>query len=129
MSVWAMAMTEPTTIVTAASTTMNGVQSQASGLNAVSNTRIRAAKAATFVAADMKAVTAVGAPWYASGAHMWNGTAATLKANPTARRPAAASASGIGPTWPVNVCAMAARFVVCAAPYASAMPDRKNALE
>src|SRR5437764_15128451 len=121
-SVWAIAMTEPTTIVTADRITMNGVQSQASGWNAVSNTRIRAANAATFVAADMNAVTAVGAPWYASGAHMWNGTAATLNANPTASRPAAASASGIGPTWPVKVWAMAARFVVCAAPYARAIP-------
>src|SRR5438105_959613 len=102
-SVWAMARTAPTTMVTAESTTMNGVQSHWSGLNAVSNTRIRAANAATFVAADMNAVTAVGAPWYASGAHMWNGTAATLNANPTASSPAAARASGMGPTWPANV--------------------------
>ena len=28
------------------------------------------------------AVTVVGAPSYASGAHMWNGTAATLKQQP-----------------------------------------------
>ena len=63
MSVWAMASSAPTTIVTADSTTMNGVQSHESGLNAVSNTRIRAANAATLVAADMNAVTAVGAPW------------------------------------------------------------------
>ncbi len=27
----------------------------------------------------MNAVTGVGAPWYTSGVHMWNGTAATLK--------------------------------------------------
>src|SRR5438270_127374 len=110
MSVWAMAMTEPTTIVTAASTTMNGVQSHASGLNAVSNTRISAANAATLVAADMKAVTAVGAPWYASGVHMWNGTAATLNANPTASRPAAANASGSGPMCPWALRAMAPRL-------------------
>src|SRR5919197_6196046 len=112
MSVWAMARTDPTTIVTADRTTMNGVQSHASGLNAVSNTRIRAAKAATFVAADMNAVTAVGAPWYASGVHMWNGTAATLNAKPTASSPAAANASGMGPTRPVNARAMAGMLVV-----------------
>src|SRR2546421_8808656 len=98
MSVCAMASTEPTTIVTAAMTQMNGVQSQASGLNAVSNTRISAANAATFVAADMNAVTAVGAPWYASGVHMWNGNADTLNAKATASRPLAAKASRIGPT-------------------------------
>src|SRR5438093_7895884 len=100
MSVWAMARTDPTTMVMADSTQMNGVQSHASGLNAMSNTRISAANAATLVAADMNAVTAVGAAWYASGVHMWNGTAATLNAKPTARRPAAVSASGIVPTWP-----------------------------
>ena len=31
----------------------------------------------------MNPVTGVGAPSYASGAHMWNGTAATLKASAT----------------------------------------------
>ena len=47
---------------------MTGRQSQASGERHVS-TRISAANAATFVAADMNAVTGVGAPWYASGVH------------------------------------------------------------
>ena len=37
--------------------------------------------AAAFTPAAMKPVTGVGAPSYASGAHMWNGTAATLKAS------------------------------------------------
>ena len=60
---------------------------------------------------------------------MWNGTAATLNANPTASRPAAARASGMGPMRPEKVRAIAARFVVCAAPEANAMPYRKNALE
>ena len=46
-----------------------------------------AAKAATLVQAAMNAVTGVGAPSYASGAHMWNGTAATLKAKPTSNSP------------------------------------------
>ncbi len=30
----------------------------------------------------MNAVTGVGAPWYTSGVHMWNGAAATLKPRP-----------------------------------------------
>ena len=41
----------------------------------------------------MNAVTIVGAPSYASGVHMWNGTADTLNANPTASRPTASSAT------------------------------------
>ena len=36
-------------------------------------------KAAVLTPAAMNAVTGVGAPSYASGAHMWNGTAAILK--------------------------------------------------
>ena len=42
-----------------------------------------APKAATFVAAAINAVTAVGEPWYTSGVHEWNGTAPTLKRRPT----------------------------------------------
>src|SRR5215467_11616585 len=41
--------------------------------NAVRISRNASAKAATFVAADMNAVTVVGAPSYTSGVHMWNG--------------------------------------------------------
>ena len=36
----------------------------------------------------MNAVAGVGAPSYTSGAHMWKGTAATLKPNPTRSIPA-----------------------------------------
>jgi len=46
-------------------------------------TRTIIAKAAAFVPTDMKAVTGMGAPWYTSGVHMWNGAADTLKAKPT----------------------------------------------
>ena len=46
------------------------------------STRTSAAKAAAFTPAAMNAVTGVGAPSYTSGVHMWNGTAATLKAKP-----------------------------------------------
>ena len=44
--------------------------------------RRNAANAAAFVAEAMNAVTGVGAPWYTSGVHMWNGAAATLKPEP-----------------------------------------------
>ena len=69
----------------------------------------------------MKAVTGVGAPSYASGAHMWNGTAATLKPNATtSMKPPAITRPGF------CVCASAVciliRLDVPAAPYRSAMP-------
>src|SRR3954466_12615083 len=121
MSVWDSAITAPTTMLNAASTQIIGVQSHCSGANATLNTRSSAANAATLVAADMYAVTGVGAPWYASGAHVWNGTAATLNANPTASRPAAARASGSLPTWVLRFRAMPVMLVVSVAPYASAM--------
>src|SRR4051812_20127016 len=129
MSVCDSAITAPTTMLNAASTQMNGVQSHCSGANATLNTRRSAANAATFVAADMYAVIGVGAPWYASGAHVWNGTAATLNANPTARSPAAVRASASLPTLPESDLAMPVMLVVSAAPYTIAMPYRKNALE
>ena len=83
-----MASRLPTIIVTAASAQRMGVRSTAREEKAVEKTRKRAAKPAIFAPAAMKAVTAVGAPWYTSGVHMWNGTAATLKPNPTRMRAA-----------------------------------------
>src|SRR5581483_32246 len=58
------------------------VQRCASCGNAVRITRKVSANAATFVADDMNAVTVVGAPWYTSGVHMWNGAADDLNASP-----------------------------------------------
>src|SRR3954463_13511122 len=127
MSVCDSAITAPTTMLNAASTQMNGVQSHCSGANATLNTRSSAANAATFVAADIYAVTGVGAPWYASGAHVWNGTAATLNANPTASKPAAISASDWSPVRADSARAIPVMLVVSVAPYAMAMPYRKNA--
>ena len=53
---------------------------------AVRSRRRRRAKPAALDTTAKKAVTGVGAPWYTSGAHMWNGAAAILKATPTTRR-------------------------------------------
>ena len=58
------------------------VQRRASCANDVSSTRSASSSAATFVAADMNAVTGVGAPSYTSGVHMWNGAAEDLNASP-----------------------------------------------
>jgi hypothetical protein len=63
MSVCAIASRLPATIETAARIPTTGCQSHVIGWNEMLNTRMRAANAATLVPADMKAVTAVGAPW------------------------------------------------------------------
>ena len=76
----------------------------------------------------MNAVTGVGAPWYTSGVHMWNGTAATLNANPTSRKTTASSPIAWLP-GPPSASAILPMFVVPVAPYAIAMPYRKNAEE
>jgi hypothetical protein len=59
------------------------------------NTRANAANAAAFTPVDMKPVTIAGAPSYASGVHMWNGTAEILNAKPTSRRPRAIRIIGL----------------------------------
>src|SRR6266567_3490283 len=85
--------TVPAIIVSAAMTESTGTHCACSGSSAERNTRTNAPNAAAFTPVDMNAVTIVGAPSYASGVHMWNGTAETLKQNPTASRPTASSAS------------------------------------
>src|SRR4051812_12053808 len=88
----------------------------------------------------MNATTGVGAPWYTSGVHEWNGTAATLNPNPTSRRANPASSIGDacvvsvnGATFPTTVTwpnwAMRVRFVDPVDPYTSAMPYKKKADE
>ena len=80
-----------------------------SGSSGDRNTRTNAANAAALTPVDMNAVTIVGAPSYASGVHMWNGTADTLNAKPTASRPTASSASVGG----AGACAATARSPIC----------------
>src|SRR5438034_9709271 len=88
--------TAPTIIVAAAIVHSTGLQLACSGSNAERNTRTKAANAAALTPVDMNPVTAGGAPSYASGVHMWNGTADTLNAKPTSSRPTASSCSGVG---------------------------------
>src|SRR5512135_1838239 len=81
-SLWASAARFPQASETAASTATAIVQTSACPGNAVTRMRSMATKAAVLVAEDMKLVTEVGAPWYTSGVHMWNGAAETLNASP-----------------------------------------------
>ena len=63
-----------------------GVQSQRKPPRETYSRRSSAAKAAILTVAAMNAVTGVGAPWYTSGVHWWNGTAAILNNRPTMTR-------------------------------------------
>src|SRR5689334_7056022 len=127
--VWATPTTVPTIIVAAAIGHSTDPQLARSGSNAERNTRTNAANAAAFTPVDMKPVTEDGAPSYASGVHMWNGTAETLNANPTSSRPSASQCIGDGVSacaamaWPIR-----SSRVLPVTPYVNAMPYRKNAL-
>src|SRR5204862_7554266 len=88
--------TVPTIIVRAAMGHRTLLQLARIGSNADRNTRTNAANAAAFTPVDMKPVTDEGAPSYASGVHMWNGTADTLNANPTSNNPRASHCIGVG---------------------------------
>src|SRR6478672_6993214 len=89
--------TAPTIIVAPAIGPSTCTHCPCIGSSVERNTRTNAANAAALTEVDMKAVTIVGAPSYASGVHMWNGTAETLKQKPTASRPTARSAVGLVP--------------------------------
>ncbi len=53
-----------------------------SGCSPSTRMRTTKAKAASFGAEPISMVIAVGAPWYTSGTHMWNGTTPSLNARP-----------------------------------------------
>src|SRR5690349_501327 len=91
---------DPTIIVAAAMTQTSDAHSRTSGANAAANTRTNAANAAALTPVDMKPVTDGGAPSYASGVHMWNGTAETLNAKPTSSRPMASVCIAVGDEGP-----------------------------
>src|ERR1700741_3119272 len=91
---WASATTLPTVIVSAAMPHRSADQSACAPRSATTSTRISAAKAAALDPVAMNEVIVVGAPWYTSGAHMWNGTAEILKPKPTSMSPSPASTSG-----------------------------------
>ena len=79
----------------------------------------------------MNAVTGVGAPWYTSGVHVWNGTAATLKPSPTSSStmPGEQRALLEQRVLREERRAMPVSDVEPVAPYTSAMPYRKIADE
>src|SRR5437660_5703543 len=91
-------------------------------------TRTIIAKAAALVPTDMNAVTGIGAPWYTSGVHIWNGAAETLKAKPTPISTMPRIKSGLLDAELPRTVAILGISVVPDAPYTSAIPYRTNAL-
>src|SRR6185503_4293293 len=85
------------------------------------STRHTSANDAIFGTEPMNNVTGVGAPWYTSGSHMWNGTAPNLNATPTMMNASASSAGTLTSPPPMRV-ASSARFSVPVMPYSSEMP-------
>src|SRR5262245_51652472 len=117
-------------MVTAAITDRTGIQWACSGSSGDRKTRTNAPNAAAFTPVDMNAVTIVGAPSYASGVHMWNGTAVILKAKPTASSPTVSSATGLGVAVGYdNAMADSSIRVEPDNKKANATPYRKNVLE
>src|SRR5437762_11202595 len=122
--VWTTPTTVPTIIVIAAIADSTGIQCACSGSSGDRNTRANAANAAAFTPVDMNAVTIVGAPSYASGVHMWKGTAEILNANPTASSPTASSVSVVGDAaaWEDSAVPIASSRVDPDSAKANAMP-------
>src|SRR5262245_32160590 len=134
-SVCTTASTAPTSSVATANAYTYGCQSILLLAKVTTNTRKSPANAAAFTADAMNATVGVGAPWYTSGNHEWNGTAPILKPKPTSSSasPARSSAgaplpSNFGSTVPGTVptgvvkWAIRLRFVDPVDPYTSATP-------
>src|SRR5438477_4723840 len=86
MLVWRSATRLPTVIVNADRTQNSGCQTSLPEGKATKTRVSSATKPAAFDATDKNAVIGVGAPSYVSGAHVWNGSADTLNANPTTQK-------------------------------------------
>src|SRR4051794_17674037 len=76
----------PTVIVSTASTQNIGCHTSRCWKKPTKTSSMMATNPPAFEATDKNAVIGVGAPSYVSGAHVWNGTADTLNANPTTQK-------------------------------------------
>src|SRR5213080_1536337 len=85
MSLCTRARIEPTSSVSTATTHTTGFHWSRRLGKVARKMRSSAANPAALAAAAMNPVAGVGEPWYTSGVHVWNGTAATLKPSPTRR--------------------------------------------
>src|SRR3989442_11753806 len=79
---WGIARTFPTVCVTIARIASVTTQSTWTLNRPIRKTRNRATIPTFFEADVRRTLIVVGDPWYTSGAHMWNGTTATLNPKP-----------------------------------------------
>src|SRR5207247_4134167 len=83
---WGIATTFPTVCVTIARIAKVATQSTWTLRRPIRKTRNNATMPTFFEADVRRALIVVGEPWYTSGAHMWNGTTATLNPKPAISR-------------------------------------------
>src|SRR5437763_1118778 len=73
----------PMVIENSAESQTSGSQPAATGWNAIVKIRRNTANAAALGPAERNPEIGAGAPWYTSGAQIWNGAPETLNARPT----------------------------------------------
>src|SRR3989441_9554139 len=96
---WGIATTFPTVCVTIARIAKVATQSTWTLRRPMRKTR-NSATIPTFFEADVRrTLIVVGEPWYTSGAHMWNGTTATLNPKPAISRTRAMISGGSISGW------------------------------
>src|SRR5207249_7934301 len=83
---WGIATTFPTVCVTIARIARVATQSTWTFRRPIRKTRNSATMPTFFEAEVRRTLIVVGEPWYTSGAHMWNGTTATLNPKPAISR-------------------------------------------
>src|SRR3989475_8430685 len=99
---WGIATTFPTVCVTIARIAKVATQSTWTLRRPMRKTR-NSATIPTFFEADVRrTLIVVGEPWYTSGAHMWNGTTATLNPKPAISRTRAMIRGGSSSGWPAR---------------------------
>ena len=91
-------------------------QAEAIGPNAVKKTRSKIANAAPLGPTVRNAATGAGAPWYTSGAQLWNGAAEILNAIPTNINAAAVETKASGSFAFNSARRISTRFVVPVTP-------------
>src|SRR2546427_13169824 len=100
---WGIATTYPNVRLTIARIANVATQSTWTLRRPMRKTR-NSATIPTFFEADVRrTLIVVGEPWYTSGAHMWNGTTATLNPKPEVSRTRAMIRGGSISGWPARV--------------------------
>src|SRR6185503_19810460 len=126
---WLMAARLPTVIVATATTASMGSQASRAGASGPRKRRSRNANDAAFEATERYAVTVVGAPSYASGAHIWKGAAEILNSRPTAVVATARNTSGSQASRAAKAAVTSASRVDPARPYMIEKPYARKPLE